>query len=78
MDRKLGEFNDIQKLLKIQPLNILHTCQTRWLSLEAVVNCLLDLFESLKIYVAFVENTDNIDTAKIILYNINNKNQIYL
>ena len=68
-NRKLGQFNDtsIRKLLEIKPLKILHPFQPRLLSLEAVVNRLLDLFESLY----------NIVIAKIILDNLNNKTEIY-
>ena len=62
--KTLGQFIDIEKLLEIKPLKIVYPCQTRWLSLEAVVNHLLDLYESLKMYFTFVVNIYNIDTPK--------------
>lgn len=76
--KRLGQFKEIQKILEIKLLNILHPCQTRWLSLETVVNRLLDLCEPLKIYFAFAVNIDQIDTAKNILNNLNEINQVYL
>lgn len=61
--KRSSEYKNIQNLLEIRPKKILHPCQTRWLSLEAVVIRLLDMYESLKIYIFFAVHIDKIDTA---------------
>lgn len=76
--KRTNEFNYIQTLLEINPKKIVHPSQTRWLSIEAVVVRLLELYEPLKIYFSFAVNIDHIDTAKHILENLNETNQIYL
>lgn len=76
--KRCNQFENILTLLEIKPKKILHPCQTRWLSLEVVVVRLLELYEPLKIYFSFAANIDNIDTAKIILSNLNSINKIYL
>lgn len=56
---------------------MLHPSQTIWLSLEAVVVRILQLYESLKIYFFFAAYIDDIDNAKDILKNLNDVNELY-
>lgn len=76
--KRCSQFNDIQTLLELKPKKMLHPSQTRWLSLEAVVVRILDLFECLKIYFSFACNVDKIDTSIVIYENLNEQNLIYL
>ncbi|XP_075161555.1 E3 SUMO-protein ligase KIAA1586-like [Haematobia irritans] len=57
--KRINTFAEIQTLLEFKPRKILHPAQTRWLSLEMVVNRILDLYEPLKIYFAFTANVDH-------------------
>lgn len=75
--KRNNQFQQIQSLLEFKPKKLLHPSQTRWLSLESVVNRLLELFEPLKIYFGFAVNIDLIDTAKDILNNLNGIHQLY-
>ena len=54
---------------------MLHPIQTRWLSLEAFVVRILQLYRAPKIYFAFATEIDDIDTAiDILLINLNDTN----
>lgn len=75
--KRNNQFQQIQSLLEFKPKKLLHPSQTRWLSLESVVNRLLELFEPLKIYFGFAVNIDLIDTAEDILNNLNGIHQLY-
>ena len=65
--KRIEEFTCIEKLLEIKPKKILHPSQTRWLSLEAVVKRLIELYDPLKIYFVFAVNADKLESATTIL-----------
>ena len=69
--KRIAQLEEIIGLLEDKPRKLLHPCQTRWLSLEKVVNRILTLYEPLKIYFAMAVNLDQIENASIILNNLN-------
>ncbi|XP_058467037.1 uncharacterized protein LOC131439941 [Malaya genurostris] len=50
---RTAKFVELQHLMDLKPLKMLHPAATRWLSLEMVVTRILDRFDSLKIYFSF-------------------------
>lgn len=52
---RTAKFNELQTLLDLKPLKMLHPSATRWLSLEAVVRRMLDRFDALKLYFSFTD-----------------------
>lgn len=76
--KRNNQFLKIQSLLELKPKKLLHPSQTRWLSLEAVVNRILELFEALKVHFLSAVNVDHIDTAKDILNNLSDIHELYL
>ena len=48
--KRMGTFNEFQSFLEVKPHKLLHPSQTRWLSLEAVVNRLLEQYPALLLY----------------------------
>lgn len=47
---RTGRFNELQVIMDLKPLKMLHPAATRWLSLEEVVKRMLDRFDVLKVY----------------------------
>lgn len=62
---RTARFNEIQVLLEYKPAKMLHPSATRWLSLEAVVNRILDRYEPLQLYFKFLVNVDEVETPKV-------------
>ncbi|XP_053699227.1 uncharacterized protein LOC128746206 [Sabethes cyaneus] len=62
---RTSKFNEIQSLLDLTPLKMLHPSATRWLSLEGVVQRVLDRYESLKVYFGFAVNIDRVEKGKV-------------
>lgn len=50
---RAAKFNELQDIMNLKPLKMLHPSATRWLSLEAVVNRMLERYEVLKVYFSF-------------------------
>lgn len=48
--KRMSELQQFQKFLDIKPHRLLHPSQTRWLSLGAVVSCLLEQWDAVKLY----------------------------
>lgn len=65
--KRISEFAKIQCLLDIKPLKLLQPSQTRWLSLEAVVKRILELYDAIKVYFNMAALADNITNAADIL-----------
>ncbi|XP_058827037.1 uncharacterized protein LOC131687020 [Topomyia yanbarensis] len=63
---RTSKFDDIQILLELKPMKMLHPSATRWLSLESVVQRILDRFEALKIYFGFLTNVDQVEKIKVV------------
>ena len=45
--RRLQQFEEFQSFVECKSQKLLKACQTRWLSLEACVNCLIKQYEAL-------------------------------
>ena len=54
--RRLRQFEEVQSFVECKPHKLLKTCQTRWLSLEACVNRLIEQYEALLSYFRRTEN----------------------
>lgn len=65
-------------LLDDKPRKILHPSATRWLSLEQVVNRILDYYKHLIMYFKAAVKIDKIENAQKILQNLNDTNELYL
>jgi len=48
--KRQSELKEFQSFLNLEPHKILHPSQTRWLSLAAVVDRILEQWDSLKLY----------------------------
>ena len=48
--KRLREFENFQCFVNVKPHNLLKACQTRWLSLEACVNRLVEQYDALLSY----------------------------
>ena len=48
--RRLRQFEEFQSFVECKPHKLLKACQTRWLSLEACVNSLIEQYEALLSY----------------------------
>lgn len=48
--KRQSEFKEFQAFMNLEPHKILHPSQTRWLSLSFVVDCILEQWDSLKLY----------------------------
>ena len=62
--RQLAEF---QRFVEYKPHKLLKACQTRWLSLEACVNRLIEQYESLLSYLRSTEDKLAVRRVKIVL-----------
>lgn len=62
--KNIGNFASILKILEEKPRKLLHPAQTRWMSLEAVVKRLIQVFEGLQIFIDFSANIDNNEKVK--------------
>ncbi|XP_055604779.1 protein FAM200C-like [Uranotaenia lowii] len=65
--KRMQEFKNVQNILEVKPLKILHPSATRWLSLEAVVNRNLELFEELNQFFEEQSKGNKNQTAQRIL-----------
>lgn len=63
---RTSRFDEIQVLLDYKPAKMLHPSATRWLSLEAVVNRILDRYEPLQLYFKFLVSVDEVETPKVL------------
>ncbi|CAH1114785.1 unnamed protein product [Psylliodes chrysocephalus] len=73
--KRQEELEECQVFAKENPAKMLYPSQTRWLSLRAVVNRILDHWNSLIIFFTRAALEDNLPTAKSILGAL--KNDIY-
>lgn len=62
--KRANDFDEIQKLFYDKPLKALHPSQTRWLSLESVVNRILKKYEPLLVYFQLMANSNDDYVAK--------------
>lgn len=77
--KRSGLFFQIQTLLDYKPYKMLQPAQTRWLSLEMVVNRVIERYECIKIFFNFQVNNDKIENAKHILEKLNDPlNELFL
>lgn len=76
--KRVEELKEFQEFLHVAPAKILHPAQTRWLSVESVVNRLLTQYNALKLY--FTDQaSQNILNATRILEKMNKpENRLYL
>ncbi|KAJ8918500.1 hypothetical protein NQ315_015205 [Exocentrus adspersus] len=70
--KRLLELKEFQQFLKIKPHKILKVSQTRWLSLQAVVDRILEQWEPLKLLFTRAALEDNLQSAKTILNALRN------
>lgn len=62
--KRAAEFDEIQVLFDDKPHKLLRNCQTRWLSLQAVVQRILQKYDPLKAYFQLMQNSTD-DVTKI-------------
>lgn len=70
--KNIGNFASILTILEEKPRKLLQPAQTRWLSLEAVVKRLIQVFEGLQIFIDFSANIDKNEKAKSLQRQIRN------
>lgn len=63
---RTSKFDEIQELLELKPLKMLHPCATRWLSLQSVVQRILDRYDALRIYFGFITNIGQVEKSKVL------------
>ncbi|KYN50523.1 hypothetical protein ALC57_00163, partial [Trachymyrmex cornetzi] len=73
--QRINEFAEFQVFLKLKPHKILKVSQTRWLSIEAVINRILEQWNALELFFTRAALEDNLQSAKTILNAL--KNPIY-
>jgi hypothetical protein len=66
-------YKEFQSFFHAEPLKLLSPAQTRWLSLQACVNRILEQFEALKNYFVFVVNDDSTHSNDRIHKSLHNK-----
>lgn len=78
--KRVSNFEKICTILESgKPKKILHPSQTRWLSLESVVNRLLEMYNELLAYFTVTAKLDDADNGEIILEQLNDPvNNLYL
>lgn len=64
--KRIMELKSFQVFVNVEPRKILKLSQTRWLSLEAVVNRILDQWDALEPFFAKASEKDNLQSAKCI------------
>lgn len=70
--KRLNEFAEFQAFLQLKPHKILKISQTRWLSIEAVVNRILEQWAALELFFTRAALEDNLQSAKTILNALRN------
>jgi len=70
--KRLNEFAEFQTFLYLKPHKILKVSQTRWLSIEAVVNRILEQWSALELFFTRAALEDNLQSAKTILNALRN------
>ena len=60
------ELVQFQEFLDLKPHKILHSSQTRWLSLAAVVSHILEQWEALKLYFSDIWLSEKVVSAELI------------
>jgi hypothetical protein len=60
---------EFQQFCDLKSQKILHPCQTRWLSLQAVVKRILEQWEVLKLFFTSEVNANNKNEAAEIIFN---------
>lgn len=73
--KRINELNEFQSFYNIEPHKILKLSQTRWLSLQMVVNRILEQWQPLELFFTRAALEDNLQSAKTILHAL--KNPIY-
>jgi hypothetical protein len=67
--KKFGEYKEFQNFCDTKPHKLLHPCQTRWLSLVAVVKRILEQWNALKLFFTSEVNEDNKLESAVAIYN---------
>lgn len=76
--KRQSQFKDFQVFLNLKPHKLLQLAQTRWLSLQLVINRILEQYEALIFYFR-VEQFDGTSSASEIYENLMNPaNKLYL
>ncbi|XP_067214564.1 zinc finger protein 862-like isoform X3 [Linepithema humile] len=70
--KRLNEFVELQTFLHLKPHKILKVSQTRWLSIEAVVNRILEQWTAIELFFTRAALEDNLQSAKTILNALRN------
>ena len=77
--KRQDTYKEFQEFFNVEPHQLLSPGQTRWLSLEACVNCILELYEALKHYFVMAANEDPTHSNDHIVKSLHNKfNLAYL
>ena len=71
--KRQAVYKEFQNFFNVEPLKLLGPGQTRWLSLQACVNRILEQFEALKHYFTLVTNEDPTHSNDRIHKSLNNK-----
>lgn len=70
--KRMSELKNFQVLINLKPKKLLRPSQTRWLSLEQVVNRVLELWSSLIPFFTLAVVEDNLQAAATLLNALNN------
>lgn len=70
--KRLNEFAELQTFLHLKSHKILKVSQTRWLSIEAVVNRILEQWTAIELFFTHAALEDNLQSAKTILNALRN------
>ena len=73
--KRLNEYKDFQQFTNIEPHKLLHPSQTRWLSLQCVIDRILEQWNALVLYFQSAALEDHLESAQTILSAL--KNPIY-
>lgn len=69
--KRKSEFQQFQAFVNLKPHKMLQPCQTRWLSLGAAIDRVLEQYEPLKLYFG-IESFDGVSGADEIQISLNN------
>ncbi|XP_022163539.1 uncharacterized protein LOC111029028 [Myzus persicae] len=79
--KRQSTLKQFQLFIDLKPKKILHPSQTRWLSLEAVVNKILEQWETLRLYITWIlpkfnEFNKYFQTQKVVINDLHDKIRI--
>lgn len=68
--KRKHQFKQAQLFLESKPHNMLHACQTRWLSLHQTVARVVQQLKALKMYFTQIESEERLETIEYIVKDV--------